>query len=74
MLWSSLEFGFLRLPDAWAAGSGIMPQKRNPDAAELIQGKAAGFVGRLTSLGTLLKGLPRLQQSLQEDKLYVRHP
>ncbi len=72
VLWSSLEFGFLRLPDAWSSGSSIMPQKRNPDAAELIRGKAAGFVGRLTSLGTLLKGLPlAYNKDLQEDKLYV---
>ncbi len=72
VLWSSQEFGFLRLPDAWSSGSSIMPQKRNPDAAELIRGKAAGFVGRLTSLGTLLKGLPlAYNKDLQEDKLYV---
>ncbi len=72
VLWSSQEFGFLRLPDAWSSGSSIMPQKRNPDAAELIRGKAAGFVGRLTSLGTLLKGLPLAYNTdLREDKRHL---
>ena len=72
VLWSSQEFGFITLPDAWSSGSSIMPQKRNPDAAELIRGKAAGFIGRLTSLATLLKGLPlAYNKDLQEDKLYV---
>lgn len=72
VLWCSQEFGFLELPDAWSSGSSIMPQKRNPDAAELIRGKAAGFVGRLAGLGALLKGLPlAYDKDLQEDKLYV---
>jgi len=72
VLWSSQEFGLVSLPEAWTSGSSIMPQKRNPDAAELIRGKAAGFVGRLTSLATLVKGLPlAYNKDLQEDKLYL---
>ncbi|HZK48103.1 MAG TPA: argininosuccinate lyase [Thermoleophilia bacterium] len=72
VLWSSQEFGFFSLPDSWSSGSSIMPQKRNPDAAELVRGKAAGFLGRLTSLGALSKGLPlAYNKDLQEDKLYV---
>ena len=66
------EFGFASLPDAWTSGSSIMPQKRNPDAAELVRGKAAGFLGRLTALGALVKGLPlAYNKDLQEDKLYL---
>jgi argininosuccinate lyase len=72
VLWSSQEFGFLSLPDAWTSGSSIMPQKRNPDAAELVRAKAAGFIGRLAGLGSLLKGLPlAYNKDLQEDKLYL---
>jgi argininosuccinate lyase len=72
VLWSSQEFALLSLPDSWSSGSSIMPQKKNPDAAELIRGKAAGFLGRLTSLGALIKGLPlAYNKDLQEDKLYV---
>jgi argininosuccinate lyase len=72
VLWTSAEFGFARLSDAWSSGSSIMPQKRNPDGAELVRAKAAGFLGRLTSLGTLIKGLPlAYNKDLQEDKLYV---
>lgn len=72
VLWSSQEFGFLRLPDSWSSGSSIMPQKRNPDAAELVRAKAAGFLARLTGLGALIKGLPlAYNKDLQEDKLYV---
>ena len=70
VLWTSQEFGFATLPDAWTSGSSIMPQKRNPDGAELVRGKAAGFLGRLTALGSLLKGLPlAYNKDLQEDKL-----
>ena len=72
MLWSSQEFGFVALPDAWTSGSSIMPQKRNPDAAELVRGKTAGFIGRLTALASLVKGLPlAYNKDLQEDKLYL---
>jgi argininosuccinate lyase len=70
VLWTTAEFGFASLPDSWTSGSSIMPQKRNPDAAELIRGKAAGFLGRLTALGALVKGLPlAYNKDLQEDKL-----
>ena len=72
VLWSSQEFGLAGLPDSWTSGSSIMPQKRNPDAAELIRAKAAGFLARLQGLGALLKGLPlAYNKDLQEDKLYV---
>ena len=72
VLWSTQEFGLASLPEAWTSGSSIMPQKRNPDAAELVRAKAAGFLGRLQGLGALLKGLPlAYNKDLQEDKLYV---
>ncbi|MGI5940299.1 MAG: argininosuccinate lyase [Thermoleophilia bacterium] len=72
VLWSTQEFGLATLPDSWTSGSSIMPQKRNPDAAELVRAKAAGFLGRLQGLGSLLKGLPlAYNKDLQEDKLYV---
>lgn len=72
VLWSTQEFGLISLPDAWTSGSSIMPQKKNPDGAELVRGKAAGFLGRLVSLGSLVKGLPlAYNKDLQEDKLYV---
>lgn len=72
VLWTSHEFGFASLPDSWTSGSSIMPQKRNPDGAELVRGKAAGFLGRLTSMGALVKGLPlAYNKDLQEDKLYL---
>jgi len=69
VLWSTPEFGFVTLDDAWCTGSSIMPQKRNPDIAELVRGKAALAVGALTQLLTLLKGLPlTYNRDLQEDK------
>jgi len=69
ILWSSVEFGFLRLPEALCTGSSIMPQKVNPDPLELIRGKAARVVGDLTTLLVLLKGLPlAYNRDLQEDK------
>jgi argininosuccinate lyase len=72
VLWCTQEFGLASLPDSWTSGSSIMPQKRNPDAAELVRAKAAGFLGRLQGLGALLKGLPlAYNKDLQEDKLYV---
>ncbi len=72
VLWSTQEFGLASLPESWTSGSSIMPQKRNPDAAELVRGKAAGFLARLQGMGVLLKGLPlAYNKDLQEDKLYV---
>ena len=69
VLWSSSEFGFIRLSDAVTTGSSIMPQKRNPDIAELIRGKSGRLAGNLVSLLTLLKGLPMTyNRDLQEDK------
>ena len=70
--WTSPMWGFARLPDEWSTGSSMMPQKRNPDMAELVRGRAAGPIGELTSLLTLLKGLPlAYDRDLQEDKDYV---
>jgi argininosuccinate lyase len=69
VLWTSTEFGWARLDDAWATGSSIMPQKKNPDIAELARGKCGRFVGNLTGLLTMLKGLPlAYDRDLQEDK------
>lgn len=67
--WSSSEFDFVRLSDAYTTGSSLMPQKKNPDIAELTRGKSARVVGNLTSLLVLLKGLPMTyNRDLQEDK------
>ncbi|HEX6348022.1 MAG TPA: argininosuccinate lyase [Candidatus Dormibacteraeota bacterium] len=72
VLWSSSEFGFLRLADQVATGSSIMPQKKNPDMAELIRGRSGRALGALVSLATVLKGLPlAYDRDLQEDKLAV---
>jgi argininosuccinate lyase len=69
ILWSTVEFGMLRLPEAFCTGSSIMPQKINPDVLELIRGKTARVVGNLTSLLVLTKGLPlAYNRDLQEDK------
>ena len=69
VLWNSAEFGFLRFSDAYATGSSIMPQKRNPDVAELARGKTGRVVGHLMALLTTLKGLPlAYNRDLQEDK------
>lgn len=69
ILWSTVEFNFLRLPQAFCTGSSIMPQKVNPDVLELIRGKTARVIGRLTSLLVLVKGLPlAYNRDLQEDK------
>ncbi len=69
VLWSTVEFGFVRLHDAFSTGSSIMPQKKNPDVAELARGKAGRLVGDLTGLLTTLKGLPlAYNRDLQEDK------
>jgi argininosuccinate lyase len=69
ILWSTTEFGFLRLPQQFCTGSSIMPQKINPDVLELIRGKSGRVIGNLTSLLTLVKGLPlAYNRDLQEDK------
>jgi argininosuccinate lyase len=67
--WSNPAFGFLRLADAWSTGSSMMPNKRNPDPAELVRGRTARVDGHLVAVLTLLKGLPGgYQRDLQEDK------
>jgi argininosuccinate lyase len=72
VLWSSEEFGFCELPDAFASGSSIMPQKKNPDAAELLRGKAPRIVGHLTALHGVLHALPMAyNKDLQEDKEHL---
>ncbi len=69
ILYSSAEFGFLRLDDRYTTGSSIMPQKRNPDSMELVRGKTGRLVGNLVSLITVVKGLPSTyDKDLQEDK------
>ena len=69
VLWASEEFKYIDLADAWSTGSSIMPQKKNPDFAELIRGKSARTTGNLVALFTLLKGLPyAYNKDLQEDK------
>ena len=69
VLWSSEEFGFAQVSDAWASGSSIMPQKKNPDAAELLRGKAPRVVASLTALHGVLHGLPlTYNKDMQEDK------
>lgn len=69
VIWSSEEFGFIRLGDAYSSGSSMMPQKRNPDYAELIRGKTGRVYGSLLSVLTTLKGLPlTYNRDLQEDK------
>ncbi|MDR2740698.1 MAG: argininosuccinate lyase [Treponema sp.] len=69
VIWASEEFKFIDLAEKWSTGSSIMPQKKNPDFAELIRGKAARTAGNLTTLITLLKGLPyAYDKDLQEDK------
>jgi argininosuccinate lyase len=69
VIWASEEFGFVDLGEAWSTGSSIMPQKKNPDFAELIRGKAGRVTGNLVTLLSLLKGLPyAYDKDLQEDK------
>jgi len=69
VLWASEEFKFISLSESWSTGSSIMPQKKNPDFAELIRGKSARTAGNLVTLITLLKGLPyAYNKDLQEDK------
>ncbi|MDQ3128011.1 MAG: argininosuccinate lyase [Chloroflexota bacterium] len=67
--WSNPRFGFVRVADAYSTGSSMMPNKRNPDPAELIRGRSAAAIGALTAVLTMLKGLPLgYQRDLQEDK------
>jgi argininosuccinate lyase len=69
ILWSSEEFSFIELPDAFTTGSSIMPQKKNPDVAELMRGKTGRIYGNLISLLTTMKGLPlTYNRDMQEDK------
>ena len=69
ILWSTREFGFVTLHDSWSTGSSIMPQKKNPDIAELARGKAGRLVGNLSGVMTTLKALPlAYNRDLQEDK------
>lgn len=72
IIWSTEEFGFIELPDVFTTGSSIMPQKKNPDVAELIRGKTGRVYGNLLSLLTTMKGLPlAYNRDLQEDKLPI---
>ncbi len=72
VLWSSQEFAFITLPDAFATGSSMMPQKKNPDVAELVRGRTGRLYGNLMALLTVLKGLPlAYNRDLQEDKAPV---
>lgn len=69
VLWATPQFGFVRLSDAFSTGSSIMPQKRNPDAAELVRGKAGRVFGALQAMLTMMKGLPlSYSKDMQEDK------
>lgn len=69
IIWSTSEFGFVRLSDAYSTGSSLMPQKRNPDSLELIRGKTGRVMGNLIALLVVLKGLPSTyNKDLQEDK------
>jgi argininosuccinate lyase len=69
VLWTTPQFGFVRLSDAFSTGSSIMPQKRNPDAAELVRGKTGRVTGSLVGLLTVMKGLPlAYSKDMQEDK------
>jgi argininosuccinate lyase len=70
VLWSTTEFGFIELSEKWSTGSSIMPQKKNPDFAELIRGRTGLVYGNLMALLTMLKGLPlSYNRDLQEDKV-----
>jgi argininosuccinate lyase len=69
IIWASQPFGFVKLSDAWSTGSSIMPQKRNPDAAELVRGHSGRIIGCLTSLLVTMKGLPlAYSKDMQDDK------
>jgi len=70
VLWTTPQFGFVRLSDAFSTGSSIMPQKRNPDAAELVRAKVGRILGALTALTVVMKGLPMTySKDMQEDKV-----
>jgi argininosuccinate lyase len=72
VLWTSEEFGFAELPDSWSSGSSIMPQKKNPDAAELLRAKAPRVVSRLAALHGVLHALPlTYNKDMQEDKEHL---
>jgi argininosuccinate lyase len=72
VLWSTEEFGFVELPDAWTSGSSIMPQKKNPDAAELLRAKAPRIVAHLSALHGVMHALPlTYNKDLQEDKEHL---
>ena len=69
IIWASQPYGFISLPDAWSTGSSIMPQKRNPDAAELVRGHAGRIIGCMNSLMITMKGLPlAYSKDMQDDK------
>src|SRR5947199_2273290 len=69
VLWSTSEFGFVEFSDSFSTGSSLMPQKKNPDMAELARGKTGRLYGNLVSMLTILKGLPTsYNRDLQEDK------
>ncbi len=69
IIWATPQFGFIQLSDAWSTGSSIMPQKKNPDAAELVRGKCGRLNGNLIQMMTIMKGLPlAYNKDLQEDK------
>ena len=72
IIYSSTEFGFIKIADRYTTGSSMMPQKRNPDMLELIRGRCGGVYGNLVALLTILKGLPiGYNRDLQEDKRHV---
>ena len=72
ILWNTTEFGFVTLPDSWATGSSLMPQKKNPDILELVRGRTARPISSLVGLLTVLKGLPlSYNRDLQEDKQHL---
>ncbi len=72
IIWASQPYGFVTLPDAWSTGSSIMPQKRNPDAAELVRAKAGLFLAALQRLAVIMKGLPlAYSKDMQDDKVPV---
>ena len=72
VLWSSQEFGFVEVSDAWASGSSLMPQKKNPDVAELLRAKAPRIAGHLVALHGVMHGLPlTYNKDMQEDKEHL---
>ncbi|WP_423790803.1 argininosuccinate lyase [Microvirga solisilvae] len=72
IIWMSAPFGFVKLPDRWTTGSSMMPQKRNPDAAELVRGKSGRIFGSLMAVLAMMKGLPlTYSKDMQEDKEQV---